>query len=138
MYLNLNTILLKYVKMCYLPKNVHFSCSLGCQGPQVNQMFTQNCTIICRRFHAVLQYGSCAVPACQKGFAYTADNSVAGLCMQIICFICTLPAIQAKFIISERDYANAVLAYWNMQGCLTIKCVSADILGLSDSHAHHC
>lgn len=96
----------------------------------------------CRGFHAVLEYGAWVVPdkykACHKQFAYVADNSGAGLCMQMGSLTCTLQATPANFIIGERDYANAVAPYWNMRGGLVIKRVPADILGLSFSHAHHC
>lgn len=76
--------------------------------------------------------------ACHKQFAYVADNSGAGLCMQMGSLTCTLQATPANFIIGERDYANTVAPYWNMRGGLVIKRVPADILGLSFSHAHHC
>ncbi len=96
----------------------------------------------CRGFHAVLEYGACIMldkyKACHKQFAYVADNSGAGLCMQMDFLTRTLPATPTNFIIGERDYANAVAPSWNMLAGLVIKCVPADILGLSFSHAHHC
>lgn len=63
----------------------------------------------------MLEYGTCVMPgkykACHKQFAYVADNSGAGLCMQMDFLTCTLPATPTNFIIGECDYANALAPY---------------------------
>lgn len=66
----------------------------------------------------MLEYGACVEPdkckPCHKQFAYAADNNGVGLCMQMASLTCTFPATLANFIIGERDYANALVPFWNM------------------------